>query len=50
MENNLEHIINNDLTLKFFIKNPYIDWDNTHQVNLRINAIKIALSIYINNL
>ena len=39
----MEDIIKNDPTLNFFINEAKIDIFNNHQVDLRINAIKLAL-------
>jgi hypothetical protein len=46
----IETIINSDPTLRFFIKEAQIDWFNQHQVDIRIAALKIALSRFIDKL
>lgn len=45
----MENIIDSDPTLKFFIKEAFIDWNNPFQVELRCKAILIALAKYIDN-
>lgn len=44
----MNNIINSDPTLKAFIKDNHIDWNNEHQINLRCKAIEIALWKYLN--
>ena len=46
----MDKIINSDPTLKFFIVDADIDWFNDHQLNIRINAIKIALGKFIDKM
>lgn len=43
----MEQIIKNDPTLNYLINEATIDWFNDFQVELRCNALKIALSRYV---
>ena len=46
----VSQIIDNDPTLKYLVKDAPIDWDNKHQIDLRFNALMIAICKYITNL
>jgi len=45
----IDQIIENDPTLKFFAKNKDMDYFNNRNVELLIAANKIAFSIWVNN-
>jgi len=44
----MEDIIKSDRTLNYFINGANIDWNNDFHIELRCNALKVALWYYLN--